>query len=313
MGYKAGEYRGDHGLVLSNLYTNAACTWIFLTAGGATIIGTGILQEMTGRSPSWVGYFIAGSVPALILFLLIPIICAKLFPADKNAAPPDLTFVRERLDELGKMTKQEKTGAVIVAIVFTLWVTAELTGLDSNTTAFLLGIALIFPGFGPVNWKEAESMIPWRMLLFCGFALSIASLVNSTGGFAWIINTFFVNTAFFENLTFTGLLMIMLPIIIFSHFMFSGLDSMTTILVPIGISIALAKGFDPYTFGLITVMACVTGAYFLPFNMAPHMIFLSTNRFTVTQQLKGGIVVAVVTCILFYFCLFAWWPIIGLI
>ena len=313
MGYKPGEYKGDHGLMLSNLYANAACTWIFLTAGGSTIIGTGLLLEMTGRSIGWIDYFVAASVPCLILFALIPLICYKLFPVDKNAAPPDLTFVREHLAKMGKISKREKTGLVIMCVILALWLTQNLTGFDANTVAFILGVALLFPTFGPVKWKEIESIIPWRMLLWLGFALSLASYVNSTGGFEWLVNTLFVGTPLFESLSFNGMLMLLIPIIIFAHIMFSGLDAMVTILVPIAITIAQARGFDVYTFGLICLMACVTGAYFLPFNMAPNMIFMGTGRFNVSHQLKGGVIIAIITCLLFYLCLFVWWPIVGIL
>lgn len=313
MGYKTGEYKGDHGLMLANLYTNSICTWIFLTAGGATIIGTALIEEMTGRVTGWFDYFLAASVPCIILFILIPLICYKIFPTDKNAPAPDLTFVKDHLNAMGKMSRNEKVGLGIMVVVFALWLTQKLTGFDANTVAFLLGVALLFPVLGPVKWKEIESLIPWRMLLWLGFAISLASYVNTTGGFEWLVNTFFVGTPLFESLSFTGMLMLLIPILIFAHIMFSGMDAMVTIVIPIVLSIASIRGFDVYTFGLCCLMASVTGAFFLPFNMAPNMIFMSTGRFTTAHQLKGAVIFAVIACILFYLCLFVWWPIVGLI
>ena len=60
-------------------------------------------------------------------------------------------------------------------------------------------------------------------------------------------------------------------------------------MVPVSMTMASALGFDPYTMGLLTVMAISAGAFFLPFNSAPNLIFYSTNRFSTAQELKGAI------------------------
>ena len=72
-------------------------------------------------------------------------------------------------------------------------------------------------------------------------------------------------------------------------------------------------GFDVYTMGLLTVMAISAGAFFLPFNSAPNLIFYATDRFTVAQELKGAIPLAILIVVGLIFSVLVWFPIIGIL
>lgn len=97
------------------------------------------------------------------------------------------------------------------------------------------------------------------------------------------------------------------------HIIFAGMNAMEAVMVPVSMTMASALGFDPYTMGLLTVMAISAGAFFLPFNSAPNLIFYSTNRFSTAQELKGAIPIALLIIIGLIFSVKVWFPVIGIL
>ncbi len=88
---------------------------------------------------------------------------------------------------------------------------------------------------------------------------------------------------------------------------------MVAVIVPVSMTMAAALGFDAYTMGLLTVMAISAGAFFLPFNSAPNLIFYGADRFSVPQQLKGAFPIAALIILGLIFSVKIWFPIIGIL
>jgi DASS family divalent anion:Na+ symporter len=313
MGFKRGEKKGDHSLILANLYTNTTNTFLFFTATGANVIGVNIILKMTGKGVAWIDWFIAASVPAIPILILLPWLVNKMFPPAKEYEKVDKSYALQKLSDMGPMSREEKSCGIIMLMILILWATETIHKIPAASVAFLLGIALVFPGIGPVKWKDIEGKIPWAMLIWLGFAMGIADVINTTGGFKWIIESFFLNSPVFNEISFVGLLLIMLPAIVFLHIIFAGMNAMMAVIVPISIAIATAKGFDPYATGLAATMAVSAGAFFMPFNSAPNLIFFGTGRYDTRQQFIGAIPLAVLIAAALVFALLVWWPAIGML
>lgn len=108
-------------------------------------------------------------------------------------------------------------------------------------------------------------------------------------------------------------LIIWLSFVVVLHIIFAGMNAMEAVMVPVSMTMASALGFDPYTMGLLTVMAISAGAFFLPFNSAPNLIFYSTDRFSTAQELKGAIPIALLIIIGLIFSVKVWFPVIGIL
>jgi len=311
MGIKPGERKGDHTLMLANMYTNTTNTCMFLTATGANIISVSLIAEITGQTVNWSDWFIASFVPILPVLLLLPLIIYKMFPPESKTI--DMTYAKQELEEMGPMTHAEKATLVIMLCALVLWATQIWHQIPADKVGFIMACALLFPKFGAVSWKEMQDKMPWAMVLWLGFAMSLGNVVNKTGGFKWLINQAFVASPFLANLEYIPFLVILITSIVFMHIAFSGMNAMVMIMIPVAVSLAALKGYDPYAVGLITSLAAAGGAFFLPFNSAPNMIFYSYGRYTVKDHIMGAIPLAILIVLALLFALFVWWPIIGLI
>jgi di/tricarboxylate transporter len=171
----------------------------------------------------------------------------------------------------------------------------------------------LFPKLGACSWNEIENKIPWAQLIQLGYAMGFADVINSTGGFKWIVSKLFLESPVLANLGFMQFMLLWLPTVVFIHIIFAGMNAMVAVLVPIGIALAVALKFDPYITGLLTVMGVSAGAFFMPFNSAPNLVFFSTERFTVLHELKGAIPIAILIVLGFIFALTVWWPMVGIL
>ncbi len=312
MGFKAGEYKGDHTIMLSNLFVNTTNTFVFLTATSANLLGLQVILDMTGVSYTWNDWIVATCVPGIPVLLLLPLLMYKIFPFTLDDPEVFRQMAKEKLAELGPITKPEKHTAYLLGLVAILWSTEFIHKIPSTHTVFLL-ILLFMPGIGAVTWKEVGNKISWAAMIWLGFAIGIAGVINKTGGFKWLIDTFFAKSAFINSLGFTEFCAIIIFAIMFMHILFAGMNAMILIMVPITIGIAQQRGFDAGVVGLITLLSIAGGAFFMPFNSAPNLIFYGTGRYQVKDQLKGAIPLATLMCFCLLGALIFWWPIIGLV
>jgi sodium-dependent dicarboxylate transporter 2/3/5 len=176
-----------------------------------------------------------------------------------------------------------------------------------------MACAILFPRLGALEWKDIENKIPWPMLIWLGFAMSLAGVVDKTQGFQWVMDAVFVKAPFLANMGFVSFLTVLLVTTIFLHIMFSGMNAMIMIMVPVAITLAKVKGFDPFSIGLAVSLAVTTAAFFLPFNSAPNLIFFSSGRYDVKQHLMGALPLSILITLSLLFALFVWWPFIGLV
>ena len=289
MGYKRGEHKGDAAIMLSNLFTNTTNTWLFYTAVGANAIGMALVTEATGKSISWTGWLQATFIPAGLILLFIPWFCHKLYGSKGSGRRTvDITFAKEKLASMGKMSSKEKKAALYFILTLIAFCTNGLHGVAPDYIVFVTVFLMLCPGIGVCSFKEVNKTFAWPAFLQLGFAMSLANCVSDVGGFQWVVDMLFVGNSVFTSMNITTFLIIWLTFVVALHVIFAGMNAMEAVIVPVSMTLAAAMDFDVYTMGLLTVMAISAGAFFLPFNSAPNLIFYSTDRFTTAQELKGA-------------------------
>ena len=184
MGYKRGEHKGDAAIMLSNLYTNTTNTWLFYTAVGANAIGMALVEEMTGQSISWTGWLKATCIPAGIIVLLIPLITNFLFGTRKGEKRSiDIEFAKKKLEEMGPLTVKEKKAAIYFALTLLAFCTNGIHHVAPDYVVFVTIFLMLCPGIGVCSFKDVGPNFAWPAFIQLGFAMSLASCVNKTGGF----------------------------------------------------------------------------------------------------------------------------------
>ena len=223
------------------------------------------------------------------------------------------TFAKEKLKEMGPMSKNEKKAGLYFLLTLIAFCTNKWHHIAPDYIVFVTIFLMLCPGIGVCTFKDLNGTFAWPAFLQLGFAMSLATCVNKTGGFQWLVDAIFTTNPAFAAMNINTFLIIWLSFVVVLHIIFAGMNAMEAVMVPVSMTMASALGFDPYTMGLLTVMAISAGAFFLPFNSAPNLIFYSTGRFSKAQELKGAIPIALLIIIGLIFSVKVWFPVIGIL
>jgi len=283
--------------------------------GIGTLVGTppnivfvGLSKELLGKEVTFARWLLVG-MPVVILFLPLTwwFLTYLRFPVSKVQDPEARTVLKQELERLGPMRQEEKAVLAIFVLVAVLWIFrrtihfglwtipgwADLLGLSKyvhDSTVAIFGAMLLFAlpvrrGPDPflLDWKTAVA-IPWGVVLLFGGGFSLAYAFKASGLSKW----------FGENLQ--VLKDVPLPVLVASiAFMVTFLTELTsntataTLLLPVVASLATAIQVDPVYLMVPTVISA-SCAFMLPVATPPNAIVFGSERLTIPDMAKTGIV-----------------------
>ena len=281
---------------------------------GANAIGMALVEEVTGQSISWTGWLKATCIPAGIIVLIIPLLTHFLFSGKKGEKRDvNIAFAKKKLEAMGPLSVKEKKAALYFVLTLLAFCTNGIHHIAPDYIVFVTIFLMLCPGIGVCSFKDVGPNFAWPAFIQLGFAMSLATCVNKTGGFQWLVDAMFTSNPVFAAMSPSVFITIWLSFVVVSHIIFAGMNAMEAVMVPVSMTMAAALGFDGYTMGLLTVMAIAPSANFLPFNSAPNLIYASTDRFSTVQQLKGAIPIAILVILGMVFLVNVWLPVIGIL
>ncbi|MGO3752072.1 MAG: SLC13 family permease [Peptoniphilaceae bacterium] len=309
-----GESKFGKLLMLQGIQNNHFATSMIMTATSAQVIAVGFINEMTGSNVGYMDWFL-GSLPQAILTAIVMFILGLLIFKPENLKS-DMQSVNERMNEqlqnLGKMTIEEKKAAFYFGLTLFLWATGDyqkaIVGFKLGTTqvAVLSMILMLMPKIGVINWKQAN--IKWDLMIFSAGAYAAGNALNDSGGATWLIERM-VNGIGLDKLPHSMVAVVLIAISLFSHIIFTSKTVRTTILIPAVITLASSLGMDPVPIAL----AVSFGIAYTP-TLPPHSkvntLYFSTGFFSVLEQLLFGLVACLVGTIMISLVYFFWLPII---
>lgn len=122
-------------------------------------------------------------LPFGLITLLIIIGGAIIFRPEQPITVSREEFAAE-YTKLGPMSKEEKWSALILTIVFILFVTNPIHQIP-NTAVALAGL-VAFSATGIIKTPELSKGISWDLVIFIGVAMGIGAVFTDTGVSAWL-------------------------------------------------------------------------------------------------------------------------------
>ena len=278
------------------------------SGGGRNIIILGFLQRMHGINIGY-GQWIAYSFP--ITLLLIPVTSWILYRTFR----PKITDLSEATAGLrAELEEQEITGetgvtiAIFFLIVF-LWITMGRT-LGLGIIA-LIG-AILYLVFGIVKWEDYHTNINWGVILIYMGALSLGSVLESSGAAGWIANM--VLSFVRDGLGLSGLVPISITSSVLSIVMTNLMSAGATasVIGPITLKMAELASINPLAMGLLTAISTSLGFLLLLATPANAIIY-STGHVKPKDFLVAGVWLTLASFIVLFLVVFTWWVLLGLI
>ena len=313
-----GNYKFATGLMLMTAYS-CSIGGVFTPIGTPPhLIMMGFLNELAPDAPtvSFFDWMVWGFVAMVIYFVLAYIVLLRMFPSDVSHIKGAQTFIRERVDALGKWTQAQKNTLFAFIVTVILWIApgilSVIYGSDAEIVktyeqyipehiAAMVGGLLLF--FLPVDfkkfemtmsWKDGVEGIEWGTLLLFGGGLAMGGLMYTTGLSDWIGE---------------GIKMMMggqpseilfIAIFCISALLLSELTShtaATNLIGPIAIGAALSMGFSPIPVAVGIALSSSLG-FMMPVSTPPNAIVYASGYIPITKMIKSGIIIDLIGILL---------------
>jgi len=278
------------------------------SGGGRNIIILGFLQRMHGINIGY-GQWIIYSLP--ITLLLIPVtswILYRTFQPQVTDLSEATAGLRAELEER-EMTGETGVTIAIFALIVFLWITLGQT-LGLGIIA-LLG-AILYLVFGIVRWDDYHTDINWGVILIYMGALSLGSVLESSGAAEWIAQL--VLSFVRDGLGLSGLVPITLTSSLLSISMTNLMSAGATasVIGPITLKMAELAAINPLGMGLLTAISCSLGFLLLLATPANAIVY-STGYVKPKDFLVAGVGLTVASFGVLFLVVFTWWILLGVL
>lgn len=184
-------------LMLCSMIGLGLSSGLWMTAMAANPVGVAIAAQQ-GVDITFASWFVAASVPTLCAMVVLPWLMYRVFPPDLGKTPDAPAAARQRLDDLGPLSRKEWITLATFATLVGGWGLAGVLDLDATAIAFLgLAVLMVSGIFTMDDIKESgdalETLI-WFAILYTlsteldrlGFMQYVGSLLGGyVAGFSW--------------------------------------------------------------------------------------------------------------------------------
>ncbi len=288
--------------------------WAASIGGVGTIIGTppngicvSILSSSGIKQINFIDWMKFGVPYVIILIPIAWMILVKIFPPEIKKIKGGKELILKQKDELGNWSRGEKLTVLAFVTVVLLWVTnpfwqyifaapvaEKLQWFDENIIA-LTGALLLF--LLPVNWKEQEfvldwsdsKFVDWGTLLLFGGGIALSDGMFKTGLANWIASS----AVSLVGSPSTIVLVIIIVLLIDFLTEVTSNTAVTSMMIPIVISIARGTGDDPVALSVAATIAA-SMAFMLPVATPPNALVYGTGYIKITDMAKAGFVLDII-------------------
>lgn len=285
-------------------------TWGCVIGGVATFLGgaraplaVGILQDTTGESIGFIKWALA-TLPTVIITLAIMYwLLIFLFPSEIKDVKRARILLVNRTACIGKMKREEwSIGILMIATIFSWICFGEKFGLANIALASVV-IAFVFR---LLRWKDVEEDVNWGLILMYGGAICLGLAMGKTGATHWLVDMSNIGSI-------RSPFILIMAISLVAIFLTEAISNTAVIalLMPITIGIAIDFKINP----VITTLALTVPsglAFMLPMGTPAVAIAHSSGFIGLRNTCKGGLILKIVSWIIFNIFAYYYWPLLGL-
>ena len=291
-------------------HANVISTALFITGAAPNMVASQMAVQK-GYTMSWISWFTAAIVPALIATIVIPLIIYKIFPPEIKETPDAKNWADEHLAEMGPVSKPEKIMSVVFLLAIILWVLSgifKIPQLDSTFVAFLaVGLLLIT---GVLTMQDALKQTgAWNILIWLSILVFMAGKLISFGFIDWFSKT--IQTGL-HGISWEIVLAVLVILMFYTHYFFaSGTAHMTALYLPF-LSVAVATGAPLALSAMLLAFTGAINASTTHYANGPASILATTGYIKQGEWWKFNFILGLVYLLIFGVIGSVWMKIIGM-
>ena len=269
--------------------------------GVATLIGTppnaifaGVVEKTYGIHISFLDWMLFALPMSMVMLALCWLYLTRIvFARADLQLPGSQTVIREQIERLGDMTRQEKQVAVVFCTVAALWVLRGLyqpegLAMVRDSTIAIAGALLLFmipvdisKGEFLLDWKTAVR-VPWDIIILFGGGFALAQGFGESGLTLWLAE----QLSILDGSSMILIILAVVSLVVFLTEMTSN-TATASLLLPVMGALATAIDMNPLGLMVASVLAA-SFAFMLPVATPPNAIVFSTRLIGITQMARTG-------------------------
>ncbi|EKE03972.1 MAG: hypothetical protein ACD_20C00123G0006 [uncultured bacterium] len=276
---------------------------VTLLGGARNPLAIGILQESTGNSIGFLEWIIVVAPPAYILMAAV----AFYIKRSLQNSTANLNFMEKSLSlqdqRVGKVSFKEIKALLIFLLTIYMWIFHSKEFGVANIA--LISAALFFV-LNVMKWDDAKKEINWGTILMYGGAIAIGKCLAETG----VLD--FITGKYISDITFS-LLNFVLIVSILSLLLTQVISNsaVVIILLPIILKVASQFGLSPEL--AVFLVAIPSGLDFMfPIGSPPNAIAFASGYIKLSEFIKKGILLNILTIVIFALSALFYWPLLGI-
>ena len=323
----AGSYDSDpeHGtqgrmgrfLALANYHANPITSAMFITATAPNPLIVKLIADTTGAqiSLTWGTWALAMLLPGLVALALMPLVVYWLNPPEIKSTPNAAQFARDRLREMGPVTRGELIMLGVFGVLLLLWagipawIFGPAAAVDPTTTAFIgLSLCLVT---GVLTWDDViKEKSAWDTIVWFGALVMMATFLNKLGLIAWFAKSMETGIGHL-GLGWVGASALLMLTYLYAHYAFASTTAHITAMFAAFYGAGLALGAPALPFALMMAAASNIMMTLTHYATGTSPVVFGSGYVTLGQWWKTGFIMSVVLILIWLVVGGAWWKALG--
>ncbi|HAA44513.1 MAG: malate transporter yflS [Halomonas sp. 54_146] len=309
---KIGKY-----LALVNYHSNPITSAMFVTATAPNPLTVQLISTATGAEIqlSWLTWAVAMLLPGLVAILAMPYILYLLYPPEIKETPNATQLARDKLAELGKISRDEGIMLFVFLVLLLLWADipalffGDAVTLNTTTSAFI-GLSMLLLT-GVLTWEDVlKEKNAWDTLLWFGALIMMASQLNETGLIDWF-SANMQDWITMMGIGWAGAAALLVLTFLYTHYFFASTTAHITAMMAAFLTVGLSLGAPPMPFVLIMAATSSIMMTLTHYATGTSPVIFGSGYLTLGEWWKAGFIMSVVNLIIWVVVGGLWWKLLG--
>lgn len=289
---------------------NAITCAMFMTAMAGNPLSVELAAKTIGVQITWGTWAQAAIVPGMISLLFMPYLLYKLFPPEIGKMPFAKKMAADELQQMGKMTLNEKIVIVVFLGALLLWATSSLTNIDATTVGMLTASVLLLTGV--LQWQDVLlEKGAWDTMFWMGSLIAMADALSKSG-FIKYLSSNVGDIILKAGISWQAAFCILILVYVYSHYAFASVSAHIGAMYAAFLAVAAAVGTPPL---LAAVLFAALSNIMIPlthYGGGAAPILFGAGYVSQAQWWKLGFILTTTNVMIWLVIGSVWWKVCGL-
>jgi DASS family divalent anion:Na+ symporter len=280
---------------------------MFLTAMAANPLAAQLARDQ-GVEVSWGGWALAALVPGLLSLALVPALVYRLFPPEIRETPQAAAMARDKLRQMGPISRNEWVMLACFVLLLTLWILGDVLTVHTTVTA-MIGLAVLLVT-GVLTWDDMlQEKGAWDTLVWFAALVMMASFLTRLGLIPWFSGAM---GELFDGMGWRPAFVGLSLVYFYSHYFFASNTAHVSSMYAPFLGVALAVGTPPVLAALVLAFFSNLFSSMTHYGTGPAPVLFGAGYVEVTDWWRLGLVVSVVNIVVWLGVGGLWWKVLGM-